>query len=152
VGKAGQGRPTKPSALKVLHGDRKDRLNTEEPVPSGDILPPAGLSERALAVWERLAPDLTAKGVLSAWDTDEFAIVCDAVARHRTAAERLDLEGETGENRFGERVVSPVFRVWAESASVIAKFGGRFGLSPSDRASLKVGDATKKPSEDLLTG
>jgi P27 family predicted phage terminase small subunit len=104
-----------------------------------------------VAIWHRLAPDLERKGVLTAWDVDEFAVVCDAVARHRKAAEILDTEGETGENRFGERVVQPWFRVWMDSAATLAKFGGKFGLSPSDRAQLKVGDATKQ-EDDILTG
>lgn len=175
MGRGGQGRPAKPTKLSVLHGDRKDRINDAEPVPSGgDIHPPDGLSDAAVRVWERLAPDLQRTGVLTPWDADEFAVVCDAVARHRHAARVLDEEreataklledeegteggmvvgGETGINRFGERVVSPWFRVWTDTASVLAKFGGRFGLSPSDRAQLKVGDAKSQgPKEDLLSG
>lgn len=152
MGRGGQGRPSKPTKLAVLHGDRKDRINTAEPSPSIDgVVPPDGLSDAALAVWHRLAPDLERKGVLTAWDVDEFAVVCDAVARHRKAAAILDEEGETGENRFGERVVQPWFKVWTESAGVLARFGGRFGLSPSDRAQLKVGDAAKQ-EDDILTG
>lgn len=154
MGRGGQGRPAKPTKLSVLHGDRKDRINDAEPIPSGgDILPPEGLSDAAVMVWERLAPDLQRTGVLTPWDADEFAVVCDAVARHRRASEVLDEEGETGHNRFEERVVSPWFRVWTDTASVLAKFGGRFGLSPSDRAQLKVGDAKSQgPKEDLLSG
>lgn len=153
MGRGGQGRPSKPTSLKVLHGDRKDRINTAEPVPSaGSAAPPDGLSADAVKVWKRLAPDLQRKGVLTPWDADEFAVVCDAVARHRRAAEVLDREGETGQNRFEERVVSPWFRVWTDTASVLAKFGGRFGLSPSDRQALKVGDGASNPKEDLLSG
>lgn len=153
MGRGGQGRPAKPTTLKVLHGDRSDRVNTAEPVPSGEVVPPEGLSDGALAVWRRLAPDLERKGVLTAWDVDEFAVVCDAVARHRRAAEILDEESEVGQNRFGERVVRPWFRVWAETAGVLAKFGGRFGLSPSDRASLAVADDEPGgDKEDLLSG
>lgn len=152
MGKGGQGRPAKPTSLKVLHGDRKDRINAAEPAPSGEVAPPEGLSEDALVVWRRLAPDLERKGVLTAWDTDEFAVVCDAVARHRRAAQVLDEEGETGVNRFGERVVQPWFRVWSETASVLAKHGGRFGLTPSDRQSLVVADERGVKEDDLLTG
>jgi P27 family predicted phage terminase small subunit len=153
----GQGRPSKPTSLKLLHGDHKknpQRINNAEPVPAlGDVVPPEGLSDGALAVWHRLAPDLTAKGVLTAWDTAEFAVVCDAVARHRVAAQRMDQETEYSLNRFEERVVSPTFRVWMDTAALLVKVGGRFGLSPSDRAALKVGDgANKDPKADLLSG
>lgn len=146
-----RGPAPRPTALKVLQGDRKDRINSAEPVPQGDVVAPATLSAGALDVWTRLAPDLKRQGVLTAWDVDEFAVLCDAVARHRKAAEQLDAEGELGENRFGERVVRPWFRVWADTAAVISKFGGRFGLSPSDRQGLVMSNGTK-PADDLLTG
>ena len=156
MGRAGQGRPAKPTSLKVLHGDHKKnprRLNANEPTPaSGPVQPPSTLSDAALAVWERLGPDLQRTGVLTPWDADEFAVVCDAVARWQEASRVLDEEGPTGVNRFGERIVSPWFRVWMDASSALAKFGGRFGLSPSDRATLKVGDADTQKEDDILTG
>lgn len=154
MGRGGQGRPSKPTPLKVLHGDRKDRVNSAEPQPAaGPVVPPDGLSDAALSVWAQLAPDLERQGVLTAWDVPAFAVVCDAVARHRKASEILDLEGETGSNRFGERVVRPWFRVWCDTAAVLAKLGARFGLTPSDRASLKVGAGESSDTKgDLLSG
>lgn len=150
MGGAGSGRPGRPTSLKLLRGERRDRVNTSEPVPSGPVEPPEGLSAAALEVWRRLAPDLEHKGVLTAWDSDAFAVVCDAVARLRRAAAALDEAGPTATNRHGERVVSPWFRVWLETSAVLARFGARFGLSPADRQRLVVGDAAP-PADDLLS-
>lgn len=158
------GRPPKPTAVKKLRGERKDRINNDEPIPSGPAACPTNLSEGAQAVWKRLAPDLVAKGVLTAWDVDEFAAFCDAVDRRDRAAEHLDTEGEVIESpvfdrngvRTGERIVlSPWWQVWKGASEAMVRFGGRFGLSPADRAQLKVGGASgsKNPSDParLLT-
>ena len=45
----------------------------------------------------------------------------------------------------------PAWQVARESATLLVSIGGRFGLSPSDRAQLKVGDAVRGPSDDLQT-
>jgi phage terminase small subunit len=134
----GAGRPAKPTNLKVLHGDRADRINTAEPVPEpGKIEPPADLSPPARANWDRLAPDRIAKQVLTAWDVDAFAQFCEALAMAKRAAA---LAHETGDPR--------PFR---EAVNTCATLGGRFGWTPADRAKLVVGEPARKPGEDLLT-
>lgn len=66
-----RGPAPKPTGLRVLHGDRADRINRDEPQPDeGDVQPPAWLGEAALEVWHTLADELTAKGVLTAWDVE----------------------------------------------------------------------------------
>ena len=162
MGRAGQGRPSKPTALKLLHGDRKDRVNTREPVPVGEVVAPATLSKGAREVWNRLAPDLIAKQVLTAWDVDDFAAFCDAADRRRRSAVALDKAGEVVEvpvlNRDGEEVgtrwvTSPWWQIWKGANEAMLRFGARFGLSPSDRASLKVGgDEPRSDKGRLLSG
>ncbi|MFF7901183.1 phage terminase small subunit P27 family [Streptomyces sp. NPDC007920] len=141
----------KPTNLRVLHGDRKDRINTEEPQPdTGDVLPPDWLSDDALEVWDALAGDLESKGVLTPWDVEAFANWCDAVARRRRAAAAVDEEGEIVEspvfNKNGDisghrRGKNPWLLVLAEADAQVQRYGARFGLTPSDRAQLKIGGA-----------
>jgi len=133
--------------LKILHGARKDRVNTAEPQPAaGEVVAPE-LSKAARAVWDRLAPDLEVKGVLTFWDLDAFAGYCDAVARRDEAARQLDAHGEVVRADVfdrngvvtGQRVVtSPWFGVWKASNDAVLRFGARFGLSPSDRSQIKT--------------
>jgi P27 family predicted phage terminase small subunit len=144
-----RGPAPKPTGLRVLHGDRKDRTNTAEPKPSADeVAPPPWLGAAAMAVWERYAPDLEAKGVLTAWDVEAFGCWCDAVARRRKAAVMLEDEGEIVEapvyNKNGEctgfrRVKNPWCLVLVEADGQVQRYGARFGLTPSDRSQLKVG-------------
>lgn len=164
MGGPGSGRRPAPTPVKKLKGERKDRLNADEPVPGvGDVQPPTNLSAGAKAVWARLAPDLMAKDVLTPWDVDAFAIMCDSIDRSDTAREHLDADGAVTEhpvfNRNGEKtgvriLANPWWKVWKDAAEVAAKYGSRFGWTPSDRANLKVGhhDEPDTPGADLLSG
>lgn len=144
-----RGPAKKPTNLAVLHGDRKDRINTAEPVPAAtDLAPPAWLSEAALEVWHELAGDLEAKGVLTAWDLEAYANWCDAVVRRRDAAEHLAAEGAVIEhpvyNKNGEMTghrlgKNPWLLALDAADAQVQRYGARFGLTPSDRAQLKVG-------------
>lgn len=163
MGRGGQGRPAKPTRLKVLEGDRKDRVNTTEPIPFDvEVVPPAWLvaldheaevgTETALDVWHRLAPDLIRTKVLTAWDVEAFAVFCDAVVNHRRAAEQVSREGVTGEGARGGIVKHPAVTATKDYAEIMVRYGARFGLTPTDRASLSLGQEHKDPTEDLLSG
>lgn len=85
----------KPTALRVLHGDRKDRTNDQEPVPpEGEVAPSEETSPDARAVWERLARSLIACGVLTSWGVDAFWMTCEGagpVPPSRTPGELVGL-------------------------------------------------------------
>lgn len=146
-----RGPAPKPTALRVLHGDRKDRINTAEPTPDeDDVLAPDWLPEDALELWRALAPGLVAKRVLTGWDTEAFAAWCDAAARRRRAAAELERSGEVVEapvfNKNGDitghrLTKSPWLAVLNEADAQVQRYGARFGLTPSDRAQLKIGEA-----------
>ncbi|WP_134663980.1 phage terminase small subunit P27 family [Amycolatopsis sp. CFH S0078] len=142
----------KPTALKVLHGDRSDRINHEEPIPpEGEVTPPEELSEDARAVWDRLAPSLVAVGVLTPWDMDAFVVVCEALARYKQATKLVNGSAllVQGPNGF---VKNPALTVQREAETTFAQYGARFGLTPSDRTQLKVDapGAVKGPSAERL--
>lgn len=153
-----------PTALKLLNGVRPDRINHDEPRPAnGEIRCPSWMSAAGKRVWRRLAPDLIAKKVLTLWDVDEFADVCELVALNQLAFKDLDKNGLVltvveRELRDGTIVYrttkNPNWQVARESTELLVKVGGRFGLNPSDRQQLKVGDGqpNRKPGEDLLSG
>lgn len=151
-----------PTQVAILHGYRKDRINTAEPKPAEvEIKPPAWLDTSSRAVWRHLAPDLIRKGVLTGWDVEAFACWCDAVTRRRRAAVALRDDGEVIEmpvfNKNGEQTgfrvgKNPWTLVLNEADAQVQRIGARFGLTPSDRADLSIGEAERDPDEDLLTG
>ncbi|WP_435969318.1 phage terminase small subunit P27 family [Streptomyces sp. Qhu_M48] len=155
-----RGPAPKPTALRVLHGDRKDRINTEEPRPAeGDIAPPAWLRDEAVEVWDTLADQLITTGVLTLWDVEAFANWCDAVARRREAAEHVAVEGAVVEHPVfnkngdisGHRMGKNAWLLALDAADAqVQRYGARFGLTPSDRAQLHIGGQEKPGGAERL--
>ncbi|MFD1048130.1 P27 family phage terminase small subunit, partial [Kibdelosporangium lantanae] len=86
-----RGPAPKPTSLRILHGDRQDRINTSEPVPPAtEVTAPDWLSDKARQIWDRLAPSLTARKVLTSWDVDAFAVLCEALSRYATATQLVN--------------------------------------------------------------
>lgn len=161
MGRGGQGRPKLPARVAELNGYRKDRINNEPKPSVVDIAPPDWLGAEALEVWHRLAQDLTVKKVLTAWDTEAYAAWCDAVVRRRRASLHLSADGEVIElpvyNKNGEctgtrYAKNPWTLVLNEADAQMQKYGARFGLTPSDRAGLSIGEGSADADDDLLTG
>lgn len=148
------GRPAKPTNLKVLHGDRPDRINRAEPVPGqGDVVAPKWLDGDGLAVWNELAPDLIRQGVLTAWDVEAFAMACDQVRLYRQAKARVKRDGVMIAGTRGVLIRHPMLQVQRDAAATFAQLASRFGLTPSDRAKLSIGGADGEPkgAERLLS-
>lgn len=153
MGVAGRGRPSKPTVLKLLDGDRSDRVNTSEPKPGdGAVVATEELYGGALEVWTRLAPDLIAKGVLTAWDVDAFTTYCKLIATYREASRQLDENGLTAQGAAGGVIKSPFWQIMRDAVDGQIRLGARFGLTPSDRAQLKIGqDSDPRGAERLLS-
>lgn len=140
------GRPRKPTQLKVLDGDRKDRINRSEPVPTGEIKPPAHLSLAARGVWDEMAPDRIRQGVLTAWDVEAFAAFCSAVVQLR----RANWESALEFSKPGQE--SPMSKL-RQLVNICATLGCRFGWTPADRAKLTLpGSNQRDQAQDLLSG
>lgn len=156
------GRPPKPTALKMVHGDDKYRINQNEPVPSrAKTLEPPPLSPRATELWTRLAPDLAAKKVLTDWDRETLANYCSAQWRAEEANADLERNGTTCTTlvktlRDGTEVYelrkNPAFLVWKDSVALTIQLGAQLGLTPAARTKITTkGSDAKKEGADLLT-
>jgi P27 family predicted phage terminase small subunit len=133
-----RGPSAKPTSLRILHGDRKDRINTNEPVPpTSEITGPDWLSDKARAIWDRLAPSLTARKVLTSWDADAFAVLCEALARYATATQLVNGSALLVPGPGG-LVPNPALKVQADAERVFLTYAARFGLTPSDRQAIKA--------------
>ena len=102
-----------------------------------DLNPPSYLDLDAVSIWHRLAPSLVEPGVLTAWDTDTFAVFCTAVAHHARAAAYVNERGVLVKQR-SSYVKNPALQVVRDTAGTIASFAARFGLTPADRARLRL--------------
>ncbi|MGI8310681.1 phage terminase small subunit P27 family [Saccharopolyspora hattusasensis] len=149
-----RGPAPKPTQLRILHGDRKDRINNDEPVPpEQEVACPEWLSDEAKKIWERLAPGLIARNVLTPWDADAFTVLCESLARYKAATALVNgsallVQGSTG------LVRNPALQVQSEAERAFLTYAARFGLTPSDRQALKTEVADAKPgpgAERLLS-
>lgn len=129
-----------PNHLKLVRGDKESRLNRDEPVPShvASIIPPDSLNEGATKVWNRLAPDMIDKKMLTEWDVDTFAVFCNATFRYHQCDQLLKDE-LIAAGAAGGVIKSPYWQIMRDCSAIMAQWSSRFGLTPGDRASLKAG-------------
>ncbi|MFF0498548.1 phage terminase small subunit P27 family [Nocardia aobensis] len=155
MGGRGSGRIGKPTHLKLLEGEREDRVNRDEPTPEmhDSLEPPVELSDRAREVWDRLAPDMVSKNVLTAWDLDQFVLFCDAVAVYHDCKEQMGGK-YTALGAAGGVIKSPYWQIMRDCQSIMTQIGSRYGLTPADRARLSTGaddDSSEDSAERLLS-
>jgi P27 family predicted phage terminase small subunit len=138
-----RGPAPQPTALKLVRGEtRPSRVNKNEPKPplAAKVEPPEYLDEEALDVWAQLAPSMIARGVLTAWDVNQFAAYCAAVVHHRRAVKIVNLQGvmRLGGGEDAVEVKHPAMQIVRDQAQLMVTLGGRFGLTPSDRSSISL--------------
>ena len=146
----GRGRTPRPTHLKALEGVKEYRLNRDEPIPSeGQVVPPVPLPSDAQAVWNRLAPDMVDRRVLTAWDVDMFSVFCRSVALFSRAAAEVERSGLFVNGSVkNTQVVSPNVRVMVMTADMMRSIGQRFGLTPGDRATLRIDHSGPKTGDE----
>jgi len=132
-----------PTALAVVRGEtRPSRVNLNAPTaPPTRPYPPDYLDDDALAVWQRLAPSLEARGVLTVWDTDAFGAFCTAVVHHRRAVAMVNRTNVVLGRTQGSLTKHPAMQVIRDQAALMVTLGGRFGLTPSDRSQIRLEEA-----------
>jgi P27 family predicted phage terminase small subunit len=130
------GRPPKPTALKILAGDRKDRIPRSEPRPDpGKVVAPP-LTRRARIVWNRLAPNLIATKVLTRTDVDLFAGFCEAVVMARTASADISRRGILVKGAEQQLVKNPAVQIHRDAMTTLTSIGPQFGIGAANRSKI----------------
>lgn len=149
-----RGTKPKPTNLRLLHGDRKDRINTAEPV-TRDGLPacPDDVSDEVRDIWNYTLEQLTPMRVATPADRDALLAYCEAVALHREASRIIAAEGIVTTGTMGGQVRHPAVQVQRDAATMIRSFAGEFGLTPSSRSTIKAApdSGEKRDAERLLS-
>ncbi len=130
-----------PTALKVLHGERRPSLlNRAAPKPrSNRPTMPLDMSAEAKTVWRRIMRDFGAKGILTAVDADSFRAYCEAVVRYVQAARTLEASGPLVRGaRTGELVKNPLHQIARDNAILMRAFARELGFLPAAREGLTV--------------
>jgi phage terminase small subunit len=132
------GRPTKPTELKLLEGNKGKRAtNKREPDPDylDNLDPPAWMPEEAAVVWRELAFKLRKAKVLTVLDVPALEKMCVAIATYRRAT--LALNGaelvevaptrKRKARRRAQRQGRPIGFVGAEGAEAATRRSQRRG-------------------------
>jgi P27 family predicted phage terminase small subunit len=98
-------------------------------------------------IWDRLAPDLHRKGVLTSWDVEPFGAYCDLAAKVEQAREMLDL-GLLAKGRRDPLVTSPAWRIYRDALVLLRAYAQEFGLTPAARTQLRALPAPSEPPGD----
>lgn len=134
----------KPTNLRVLHGDRKDRINTDEPQPP-DGLPelPDDASDEVREIWDYTLGVLEPMKLASPADRDALICYCEAVATHRRCSRILAksnvlIQPRGRGSQQPALVRNPVVAMQRDAALTIRAFAREFGLTPSARSDIHM--------------
>jgi len=148
---ARKGPRPKPTGLRLLHGDRPDRINTSEPVPPAGLPVEPPMSDAARDVWRETAPKLLAMGVLASTDGDALACYCEAVVVARRCSQilgRSDVLIQSVENR---PMRNPALAAQRDAMRTVLLYSREFGLTPSARSTLHTPRGFVDQRETLLS-
>jgi P27 family predicted phage terminase small subunit len=138
-----------PTALKVLKGGHKERINTDEPVPEEGIPVCPTQDPDVVEVWDYTIAQLLAMRTVTLADRDALHAYCEQVVQYRRAAAMVRGDGAIIDSRRGP-IRHPAVTVMRESAALIKTLGRDFGLSPAARTAIKVTD--QQPAKQTTAG
>jgi len=149
---ARNGRPPTPTALKILRGEtRPSRINRQEPIPVGELVPvPDDLNDEAKVVWRRVVHAFGHTGVIRSADSDVMRLYCEAVARYERASRLLDQSGPIIRGRQGDMVKNPLHQIVRDNATLVRSLAGELGLTPAARVGLKDANGRPTPASTTL--
>lgn len=152
------GRPPKPTALKVVEGNRGKRaIGKQEPDPTylQDLTAPAWLARvpGAVAVWDELAPQLRAAKLLTEVDVQALSQLSVSLAHFRLAATKTGeslvkhklVEGAEGNTVEAGEHINPWMLVQSMSFKQSNALMAQFGMTPAARTRVAI-----NPQGDLF--
>ncbi len=148
-----RGRKRKRVKLKIVHGQLPpNKAKAGPPPPTGGIPEPFDwMSEVGKREWQRVAPQLAARGLLTHLDQHCLAAYCECVANYIDAKETVEREGSTYTAANGLVKKHPAVGIRDQAARDMAMFARELGLVPTARQRLGADDpGDDDPLADFL--
>lgn len=134
------GRPPKPPEMRILDGTHRDDRHgkPEEQVHAAGTPQKPELFAEASALWDQLVPGLTARGIVGESDQPMLVVMCEWGGLYRRSMAALaKLKG------MGSKTARVLTMQAAEASRHFETIACRFGLTPADRAKLRVSPEKK---------
>jgi P27 family predicted phage terminase small subunit len=147
----------KPLALVRIEGNpgRRKLPKAHEEIRVAPVAPdcPDWLEAAAKKEWARVAPLLTALGLLGKIDQVALAAYCQSYARWVAAEKVLTKKGTTIKMESGYGQIRPEVTVARQYLDKVKSFCALFGMSPSDRARMSIpGKSDKGEFDEFFEG
>lgn len=142
-----------PTNLRVLHGEKRYRINQAEPKPRDEPPQrPPWLSKGAAAEWDRVMPDLVKMGTAKAVDATALAAYCEAVALLAVLSDLVARTGPLIVGRDGLAHKNPAVSQRRDASVDVRMWAREFGFTPASRQPLRIEHThTGSPAERLLS-
>jgi P27 family predicted phage terminase small subunit len=128
-----------PTGLRLVRGDRKDRINTNEPQAREGIPQcPIDAAPAVHEIWAYTMEQLEHMKIVTLADRDVLYAYCEAVVQHRETSRRIATEGFVVRGMNGGMVKNPLVQIQRDSALLMRCFAQEFGLTPSARSTIKL--------------
>ena len=142
MGKRGPAKKPKAAAKRdgTYRPDRHDGLDLPAAIPE----PPIELDPEARAHWDRLASQLGQAGILSDVDSDALSLLANTIADYWRARAVVATEGITSVTDKGNVIQHPAVGVMSKHAKNLLTLCREFGMTPSSRSGLNLGNGSKE--------
>jgi P27 family predicted phage terminase small subunit len=142
-----------PTNLRVLKGEKRYRINRDEPRPRDEVPDrPAWLSKGAAAEWDRVMPDLIMMGTAKAVDATALGAYCEAAALLAVLSDLVARTGPLIMGRDGAAHKNPAVSQRRDASVEVRMWAREFGFTPAARQPLRIEHShAGLPAERLLS-
>jgi P27 family predicted phage terminase small subunit len=131
------GRRPRPTALKILQGERPSRVNDDEmPAPAGAPGPPDDLDADVARAYRQLVELLEPTGVLTGLDGLALLAFAQAVSTHSRAAALESAVGPLVRDEHNQPRVNPASRIRRDAGRDVLRWASEFGMTPASRSQI----------------
>jgi P27 family predicted phage terminase small subunit len=132
-----KGRRPRPTALKLLQGERQSRIVEDPPeAQQGAPAAPDALDEQARAAYRMLVGLLEPSGILTQLDGLALAAFAQVVVEHERASALVNQVGPLIRDEHGLPRTNPAYRIRRDTGRDILRWAMEFGMTPAARSQI----------------
>ena len=135
-----RGPKPKPTALKLIDGERKDRINRNEPKPLmlSEYNPTVEMGAEMEQIFHDYVKKLSRQRIMTENDVDLLSVYVREFCWYRHYMMMIEREGSILENDKGNKYEHPACNLANKHLKNVIQIAPHFGFSPSTRSRIAV--------------